>query len=298
MSESGGFERTPPQNIEAEMSVLGGMLLSKDAVADVTEILKPDDFYRPSHSLIFEIIMQFFGEGQPADAVTVGSELQRRGELERVGGLPYLHSLVASVPTAANASYYATIVREQAQLRSLVEAGTRIVQLGYSTDGAEVDQLVNMAQSEVYSLTDTAENREYAAMEAIVNDLVETLVDTEDLVGLGVDVGEAVDPEHRDVVVAAGAGTKVALLPVGRVVVGVQDLGVLLGPAGVGGGTGRRVDDLVRGGLAAQRRRRGVVVQGVQVGGDVPAGVVVDAVDVGDAVAVNDRGLDNDGLKV
>ncbi|AZN30314.1 replicative DNA helicase [Flaviflexus salsibiostraticola] len=175
MSESGGFERTPPQNIEAEMSVLGGMLLSKDAVADVTEILKPDDFYRPSHSLIFEIIMQFFGEGQPADAVTVGSELQRRGELERVGGLPYLHSLVASVPTAANASYYATIVREQAQLRSLVEAGTRIVQLGYSTDGAEVDQLVNMAQSEVYSLTDTAENREYAAMEAIVNDLVETL---------------------------------------------------------------------------------------------------------------------------
>lgn len=175
MTESGGFERTPPQNIEAEMSVLGGMMLSKDAVADVTEILRPDDFYRPSHSLIFEIIMQFFGDGEPADAVTVGAELQRRGELERVGGLPYLHSLVASVPTAANAAYYASIVREQSQLRSLVEAGTRIVQLGYSTDGAEVDQLVNMAQSEVYALTDSDENREYAVMESIVNDLVETL---------------------------------------------------------------------------------------------------------------------------
>lgn len=176
MTESGGgFERTPPQNIEAEMSVLGGMMLSKDAVADVTEILKSDDFYRPSHALIFDIIMQFFGDGEPADAVTVGAELKRRGELERVGGLPYLHSLVASVPTAANAGYYATIVREQSQLRSLVEAGTRIVQLGYSTDGAEVDQLVNMAQSEVYSLTDTAEKREYAVMEDIVNDLVETL---------------------------------------------------------------------------------------------------------------------------
>lgn len=169
------FERTPPQNIEAEMSVLGGMMLSKDAVADVTEVLKSEDFYRPSHGLIFEIIMEFFGDGEPADAVTVGAELQRRGELERVGGLPYLHSLVASVPTAANASYYASIVREQSQLRSLVEAGTRIVQLGYSTDGADVDQLVNMAQSEVYTLTDTDEKREYAQMKDIVNDLVETL---------------------------------------------------------------------------------------------------------------------------
>lgn len=176
MTESGaGFERTPPQNIEAEMSVLGGMMLSKDAVADVTEILKPDDFYRPSHQLIFEIIMQFFGDGEPADAVTVGAELKRRGELERVGGLPYLHSLVASVPTAANAGYYASIVREQAQLRGLVEAGTRIVQLGYSTDGADVDQLVNMAQSEVYAMTDTNESRDYAVMEDIINDLVETL---------------------------------------------------------------------------------------------------------------------------
>ncbi|MEZ7897841.1 MAG: replicative DNA helicase [Flaviflexus sp.] len=176
MTDSGaGFERTPPQNIEAEMSVLGGMMLSKDAVADVTEILKSDDFYRPSHQLIFEIIMQFFGDGEPADAVTVGAELKRRGELERVGGLPYLHSLVASVPTAANAGYYATIVREQSQLRKLVDAGTRIVQLGYSTDGAEVDQLVNMAQSEVYALTDSNESRDYAVMEDIINDLVETL---------------------------------------------------------------------------------------------------------------------------
>src|SRR5699024_9616210 len=110
----------------------------------------------------------FFGDGEPADAVTVGAELKRRGELERVGGLPYLHSLVASVPTAANASYYASIVREQSQLRALVEAGTRIVQLGYSTDGAEVDQLINMAQSEVYAMTDSDDNRDYAIMSDII----------------------------------------------------------------------------------------------------------------------------------
>lgn len=172
---SGHFDRTPPQDIDAEMSVLGGMLLSKDAIADVTEVLKAHDFYRPAHSLIYEIIQDFFGKGEPADAVTVGAELKRRGELERTGGLPYLHSLAASVPTAANASYYATIVKEQAQLRGLVEAGTRIVQLGYATDGVEVDQLIDMAQAEVYSVTDASDKRDYAAMEDIIEDLVATL---------------------------------------------------------------------------------------------------------------------------
>ena len=107
--------------------------------------------------------------------MTVGAELKRRGELERVGGLPYLHSLVASVPTAANASYYASIVREQSQLRALVEAGTRIARSGYSTDDAEVDQLINMAQSEVYAMTDSDDNRDYAIMSDIIEDLVQTL---------------------------------------------------------------------------------------------------------------------------
>lgn len=169
------YERTPPQNIEAEMSVLGGMMLSKDAIADVTEVIKAEDFYKPAHSMVFQVISDFFGKGEPADAVTVGGELQRRGELERVGGLPYLHSLVAAVPTAANAEYYAQIVREQSQLRSLVEVGTRIVQLGYTTDGAEVDSLIDLAQAEVYAVTDTADRREYAKLEEIIPDLIQVL---------------------------------------------------------------------------------------------------------------------------
>lgn len=139
------FERVPPQNIDAEMSVLGGMMLSKDAIADVIEILRPTDFYRPAHASVYDVVVELFGRGDPADAVTVGAELKRKGELERIGGLPYLHTLVATVPTAANAAYYAGIVREQAQLRSLVEVGTRIVQLGYTTDGADVEGLVNLA---------------------------------------------------------------------------------------------------------------------------------------------------------
>ena len=169
------YERVPPQNVDAEMSVLGGMMLSKDAIADVIEILRSADFYRPAHASVYEVVIELFGRGKPADAVTVGAELKKKGELERIGGLPYLHTLVATVPTAANAAYYARIVREQAQLRSLVEAGTRIVQLGYTTDGADVEGLINLAQSEVFAISEQRQTTDYTTLEEIVPDLYEEL---------------------------------------------------------------------------------------------------------------------------
>src|SRR6184192_4597549 len=141
----GGFDRQPPQDLAAEQSVLGGMLLSKDAIADVIEALGPGDFYRPAHQAIYDCILDLYGRGEPADPITVSAELERRGELGRVGGAPYLHTLIATVPTAANAGYYAEIVAEKAVLRRLVEAGTRIVQLGYGAangQGGEVDEVV------------------------------------------------------------------------------------------------------------------------------------------------------------
>ena len=100
------FERTPPQDLQAEQSVLGGMLLSKDAIADVVEHLRSRDFYRPAHELIFEAILDLYGRGEPADAITVSAELTKRGEIARAGGAPYLHTLISSVPTAANAVSY------------------------------------------------------------------------------------------------------------------------------------------------------------------------------------------------
>ena len=169
------FERVPPQNVDAEMSVLGGMMLSKDAIADVIEILRSTDFYRPAHASVYDVVVELFGRGDPADAVTVGAELKRKGELERIGGLPYLHTLVATVPTAANAAYYAGIVREQAQLRSLVEVGTRIVQLGYTTDGADVEGLVNLAQSEVFAVSEQRNSTNYVTLEQVVPELYEEL---------------------------------------------------------------------------------------------------------------------------
>ena len=164
-----GFDRTPPQDVAAEQGVLGGMLLSKDAIADVVEELRGNDFYRPAHELVYEAVLDLYGRGEPADAVTVAAELTKRGEISRVGGAPYLHTLISSVPTAANAGYYARIVREQAVLRRLVEAGTRIVQLGYATDGGDVDDLVNNAQAEVYAVTERRTSEDYVPLRDTIN---------------------------------------------------------------------------------------------------------------------------------
>lgn len=163
-----GFERTPPNNIEAEQSVLGGMLLSKDAIADVVEVIRSDDFYRPAHQIIYDIITDLYGRGEPADAVTVFGELQKRGEVARVGGGAYLHTLTAIVPTAANAGYYAKIVREQAILRRLIEAGTRIVSFGYGGQADEVDDLVDRAQAEIYAVTERRTSEDYLPLAEIM----------------------------------------------------------------------------------------------------------------------------------
>ncbi|MGY3341224.1 replicative DNA helicase [Streptomyces filamentosus] len=137
------MERVPPgarpEDIEAEQSVLGGMLLSKDAIGDVVEALKGPDLYKPRHETIFEAILALYAKGEPADPITVAAELTKRGQINRVGGASYLHELVQAVPSAANAAYYAEIVHEQAVLRRLVEAGTKITQLGYAAEGEAID---------------------------------------------------------------------------------------------------------------------------------------------------------------
>jgi replicative DNA helicase len=161
------FERMPPHDVAAEQCVLGGMLLSKDAISDVIEVIKPTDHYRPAHQMVHEAILDLYARGEPADPITVSNELTRRGELARIGGAPYLHTLIASVPTAANASYYARIVRERAILRRLVEAGTRIVQFGYAGD-ADADDLVDRAQAEVYAVADRRTGEDYHALSEIM----------------------------------------------------------------------------------------------------------------------------------
>jgi replicative DNA helicase len=166
--------RTPPQDNAAEQCVLGAMMLSKDAIADVVESLRGTDFYRPVHESVFDAVIDLYGRGEPADAVTVAAELQKRGELARVGGAPYLHTLVASVPVAANAGYYAEIVREKAILRRLVDAGTKIVQIGYAGEG-EVDDVVDQAQAEIYGVTDKRTSDDYAPLSEIMEATLDEL---------------------------------------------------------------------------------------------------------------------------
>ncbi len=162
-------DRQPPQDLAAEQSVLGGMMLSKDAIADVVEVLRSGDFYRPAHQIIYDCVLDLYGRGEPADAVMVAAELERRGEMRRVGGAPYLHTLIATVPTAANAGYYAEIVAEKAILRRLVEAGTRIVQLGYAgADGSDVNEVVDRAQASIYEVTERRMSEDYVALEELL----------------------------------------------------------------------------------------------------------------------------------
>lgn len=188
----GSLGRTPPQDLAAEQSVLGAMLLSKDAIADVVESLRAVDFYKPAHALIYDAILDLYARGEPADPITVAAEIDRAGSLQRVGGAVYLHTLVSLVPTAANAGYYAQIVSEKAILRRLVDAGTRIVRLGYgggdgSPGSGEIDDIVDRAEREIYDVTERRTSEDYVVLE----DMLQPTMDEIDAIASrgGVSVG-------------------------------------------------------------------------------------------------------------
>lgn len=172
------FGKLPLHDERAEQSVLGAMMMSKDAIADVLEALRPGDFYKPRHQTIFDAILDLYGRGEPADGVTVAAELDRKATLARVGGGPYLHTLLSTVPTAANAAFYARIVAEKAMLRRLVEAGTRVVQYGYAgADGAEVADVVDRAQAEIYDVTNRDRREDYVALADLLQPTMDELDD-------------------------------------------------------------------------------------------------------------------------
>ncbi|WP_276609772.1 replicative DNA helicase [Arthrobacter silviterrae] len=145
----------PPQDVEAERAVLGGMMLSKNAITDASEILHGSDFYRPVHESIFTAIMHLYVTNQPADQITVSSELQRRNELDNVGGAAYIHQLAGATPAVASVPFYADIVKKKSTLRQLGAAGRKITQLA-GTGGSPTDA-VQQARALVDSCTDLGE---------------------------------------------------------------------------------------------------------------------------------------------
>jgi replicative DNA helicase len=148
---AGPAGRVPPHNLEAEESVLGAMLLSRDAIATAMEICKPEDFYKSSHGHIFSAITSLFSQGEPADWVTVTEELRRRGLLETIGDPSVFVSLQANTPSIGNAEYYAKIIEELALLRRLVSVAGEITELGYSLP-EDVSEVLDRAESLVFDV--------------------------------------------------------------------------------------------------------------------------------------------------
>ncbi len=161
------LRKVPPQNLEAECSVLGGILLENDSVNQVLELLRPEDFYRESHRKIFRAIIQLTDRNEPVDVITLSDCLTSRGELEAVGGSAYLTSLTEFVPTAANISHYARIVREKSILRHLIGAATEIATRGYEERG-NVDEFLDSAEKVIFDISENKVKASFASMGSLI----------------------------------------------------------------------------------------------------------------------------------
>ncbi|HWP64426.1 MAG TPA: replicative DNA helicase [Candidatus Limnocylindria bacterium] len=171
MAAGGG--RVPPQNVEAEESVLGAILLDNGAIDRVTGLLQPDDFYRESHRKIFRAMLALADRSEPCDLVTLGEALRARGELVDVGGAAYLAELAERVPTAANVTHYARLVRDKAVLRNLIATATSIAERGYA--GQDVKDLLDRAEQEIFALSDREVRPAFVRLDGLLNSTFDTI---------------------------------------------------------------------------------------------------------------------------
>jgi replicative DNA helicase len=169
-----GYDRVPPHSLEAEVSVLGAAMLSRTAASEAGEILRAQDFYRNAHRVVFEGMQSLLATGEPIDTVTVTDWLARRDRLDEVGGAAAIHDLTVAVPTAANAAYYARIVREKALLRRLIDAGTAVAKLGYEASD-DADTVVDRAESLIYDVAQAGTSVDYARLGDLLNESFEQI---------------------------------------------------------------------------------------------------------------------------
>ncbi len=175
--------RLPPQNLEAEMSVLGGILLENDALNKALELLIPDDFYRESHRQIFLALIALSERNEPADLVTLTAELKQNDQLNAVGGSSYLASLVDYVPTAANITYYAKLMKEKAVARHMINVATEIASRGY--EGQEMDKTLDWAEKSIFEISSMKTRPSYFSTKEIMKDTfkaIEKLYERKELV--------------------------------------------------------------------------------------------------------------------
>jgi len=167
-------EKIPPQNLVAEQSVLGSMLIDKNAILRVIEILSPDSFYRDAHRYIYETMLKLFELGEPVDSITVSETLRNDGKLDAVGGSVYIADLINSVPTSANVDHYAKIVEEKATLRRLIEAGTKIVQDAFE-EPDDVDAILDSAEKNIFNIALKRVKEGFLKIDSVVKKVLEKI---------------------------------------------------------------------------------------------------------------------------
>lgn len=168
------YDRIPPHNLEAEESLLGSMLISKEVIDEIHELVEPEDFYRESNGKIYQSIIELYAHNEPVDAITLAELLKRKDWLAEVGGKSYIHTLVNVVPTAANAMHYAKIVNDSALLRRMIRSATDIAALGYSVP-EDVDEAINKAEAMILEVSKKREMGSYESIGALLNDAYEEL---------------------------------------------------------------------------------------------------------------------------
>lgn len=170
------LDRLPPHNYEAEHSVIGSLLLDRDAIIKVASKLDPEDFYSTANGLIYEVIFDLYNRREPADLVTVASELSSRGVLDDVGGEAQLANIMSGVYTSVHVEFYADIVKREATRRRLIGAGTKIVGLGYQTD-LDVRDALDQSESALHAVAQVRGTRDFRTMAEVLENLFETLLD-------------------------------------------------------------------------------------------------------------------------
>lgn len=181
-------DRLPPNNIDAEQSVLGSLLIDRDAIIRIDSFLRPEDFYLPSNAIIFRAIKELYGNRQPSDLVTLSDQLDHAGQLEQAGGTAYLASLLSAVPTSVHVEYYARIVERDAALRRLITAGTDIVEIGFE-DSITTEIALDRAEKLILQISQSRTTRDFVQLDEVLEGIFNRITPNSDnrnaIVGVG-----------------------------------------------------------------------------------------------------------------
>ena len=163
------INRIPPHSVESEQSILGSIILDKDAIITVAETINPSDFYKEAHKIIYESMLSLNSNNEPIDLITLIEELRKEGHLDNIGGISYLTSLSTIVPTTSNVKYYANIVKEKSVMRQLIKASNEIINLGYDAS-TDVQEILNKAEKSIFDISQEKSGDDIQPINAVLQD--------------------------------------------------------------------------------------------------------------------------------